>query len=279
MPFSVWAIMSMASATAVSGPPATPADVDARLQLLATAINQQQLGNADGKITSAEAGHLSITLHLAASGEIPLGSDAEAQPVASKMICAVPMFRRMVDRYGITFHIVFSAPNWPTPINAKVVASDCGNPASDAGHPSATAVIPPKPPYPAGLATQAASKPIAETTGVSTPPQNILVKVVANLSRSMKDPQSMRDLHLCPAERSAEGEWQVSFSLNAKNSYGAYAGQTYFMAFFDKDEIDHISSPDLGPEANGYLLSDTAKCALVANVKLQGLIRTHGWSQ
>jgi hypothetical protein len=128
--FPIGAMMLMASATSVSGLPATPADVDARLQILATAINQQQPGNADGKITSAEAGHLSITLHMVASGEIPLGSDAEAQPVASKAICAVPMFRRMLDRYGITFQIFYTAPNWSMPISARVVASDCANPPS-----------------------------------------------------------------------------------------------------------------------------------------------------
>lgn len=121
--------MFMAVAASANAVAATPDDVDARLQAFAAKINAQQPGNTDGKITSAVAGHLNITLNMVASRDRSPESDAQGQAEARQLVCGAPAMRNIVDRYGVTFHFVYSAPNWLTPIRATVTPSNCANPA------------------------------------------------------------------------------------------------------------------------------------------------------
>jgi hypothetical protein len=139
-PFSIGSAVFMAMALSASASAASPDDVDTRLQAMAAKINAQQPGDASGRITSAVAGAHSITLNFRMNGDKPLESDEQGQREVRHMVCGTPAFRAIVDRYGVTFHLVISASNWPMPLNANVKPADCNSSASTAASsaPSAT---------------------------------------------------------------------------------------------------------------------------------------------
>jgi hypothetical protein len=115
-------------------------------------------------------------------------------------------------------------------------------------------------------------------------PEKALPVILADLRRTMKDPYSMRDFRLCEASVAQafrypgraglwqRARWTVHFALNAKNSYGGYAGQTYFTATFEGGKLTGVSSPDLGPELNRKLLGITLDCPTVPDAELQRLL-------
>lgn len=160
-PFSIGSAMFLAVAVAVSASASAspPDDVDARLQAMAAKINAQQPGDAYGKITSAVAGAHSITLNFRVNGEKPLESDEQGQREVRQMVCGTPTFRAIVDRYGVTFNMVISVPNWPRPVSATVKPADCYNSAS-----TSASSAPPATPLarqgvnPAGMVNRAPSR-------------------------------------------------------------------------------------------------------------------------
>lgn len=163
-PFSIGSALFMAMALSASASAATPDDVDTRLQAMAAKINAQQPGNSYGRITSAVAGHQSITMNFQVNGDKPLESDEQGRAEVRQMVCGTQGFRAIGDRYGITFHMVFTVPNWPMPLNVTVTPTDCGHSASGSAPPT-----PPAAPLPSRTPATRLAAPMAGSSGPRSP--------------------------------------------------------------------------------------------------------------
>ena len=115
-------------------------------------------------------------------------------------------------------------------------------------------------------------------------PTNVLPAIMSELRRTMKDPYSIRDMAMCePAEAKAfkypgagerweRAHWTVTFVLNARNSYGGYAGLTYFLADYENGQLRTVGSPNLGPAFSGKLVSLARDCPKVPDAEVQRLL-------
>lgn len=98
----------------------------------------------------------------------------------------------------------------------------------------------------------------------------------------MKDPYSIRDLRICqpkivpgfrlPSGMEMKAKWTIDFSLNAKNSYGGYAGITPFTATFEEGKLSHVGSVDINPSINAKMLELSSGCPLVPAAKIKALL-------
>lgn len=165
-------------------------------------------------------------------------------------------------------------PNLPYRVAALAAALALASPASAKKRPVA-----PEPPMPAGY----------DDPGPK--PENALPAILADLRRTMKDPYSIRDFRMCEATPTrpfrypgVAGQWEpakwtIAFALNAKNSYGGYAGSTYFNATFKDGKLADLGSPNLGAELNGKLLESTKDCRPVADAEIQRLVANPAQTQ
>jgi hypothetical protein len=124
-------------------------------------------------------------------------------------------------------------------------------------------------------------------TGFDEPgpkPVEVLPAILTELRRTMRDPYSIRDFAICDpqvteafkypgaGQRWERAHWTVKFVLNAKNSYGGYAGLTYFSATYQNGQLQSVSSPNLGPELNAKLVDLARDCPRVPDAEIQRLL-------
>lgn len=98
----------------------------------------------------------------------------------------------------------------------------------------------------------------------------------------MKDPYSIRDLRVCqpkivpgvrlPNGMETKGSWTIDFSLNAKNSYGGYAGATPFSATFKDGKLTDVGSVDINPSINAKMLELSSGCPLIPATTIKTLL-------
>jgi hypothetical protein len=85
------------------------------------------------------------------------------------------------------------------------------------------------------------------------------------LFSSLKDPMSAVVLHTAgPAEFQASGAagnslfgWGTCYTVNAKNSYGAYVGNRWYLAVVRNDAIVHVYSPGSTSRGRDYTPAET----------------------
>ncbi len=133
-----------------------------------------------------------------------------------------------------------------------------------------SAGIPP-PPMPAGY-DQPGPKPI-----------NVLPAILADLRRTLTDPYSVRDVHICDPKATTpkynsygagswmRSQWMVDFSLNAKNRMGGYAGRTAFIASYTDGKLVSVSSIGFMRDVNAKMVDETAACPRVPDAEIQKL--------
>ena len=124
-------------------------------------------------------------------------------------------------------------------------------------------------------------------TGYDDPgpkPVNVLPAITADLRKTLTDPYSVRDFQLCephatkPVYNSyGEGvwlrsQWMISFSLNAKNRMGGYAGRTGFLASYTDGKLESVSSMSDYADTNEKVVGETVDCPRVQDAEIQKLL-------
>jgi hypothetical protein len=111
----------------------------------------------------------------------------------------------------------------------------------------------------------------------------LLRPLITKLKMSLRDPYSIRSLVLCSAdnvryENNRPVRWSVSFSLNAKNGFGAYAGITHYLATYDRGVVTGMVNFTPRPRSifevplEGPLAPKTATCSPVPEATVQELL-------
>lgn len=113
-----------------------------------------------------------------------------------------------------------------------------------------------------GLSGETASTP---AKALDPHPADWRAKVAASIKASWKDPASIRDAQVAaPVPESAPADiarivgqrWVVCVSLNAKNSFGGYAGRTmYHIPIKDGQILPAHPASEMGPTCGGAKLA------------------------
>lgn len=116
-------------------------------------------------------------------------------------------------------------------------------------------------------------------------PDALLPPIIAELRRTLKDPQSVRDFTLCPPVKvkMKDGRplrWSVLLSFNAKNSYGGYDGIKMFSAGFRQGRlISGVNSAQFNNNegfaglVNNAIARKMAQCPIVPDERIQQMMR------
>ncbi len=112
----------------------------------------------------------------------------------------------------------------------------------------------------------------------------LLPPILAELKRTLKDPHSITDFTLCLPHKAKlrDGHpvsWSVTFSLNARNSYGGYEGVHIYSALFHDG---HLSGPILSDQfdsnegfeglINGMIARKMATCPMIDDAHIQAIL-------
>jgi len=132
-----------------------------------------------------------------------------------------------------------------------------------------------------------ASSPIARTAAADVSaypelaPANLLPAILTELKQTLKDPSSVRDFVLCPADKVnfKDGKpvrWSVLLSFNAKNGFGGYEGAKMYAAVFRNGQLSGKIVATQFPNSDGFvgLVNDMvarkmANCPAVSDQALQ----------
>ena len=112
----------------------------------------------------------------------------------------------------------------------------------------------------------------------------LLPPILAELRRTLKDPHSITDFTLCLPHKARlrDGHpvsWSVTFSLNARNSYGGYEGVHIYSALFHDG---HLSGPIMSDQfdsnegfeglINGMISRQMATCPVIDDARIQAIL-------
>lgn len=134
------------------------------------------------------------------------------------------------------------------------------------------------------LATPAMAEDVDPVRYPELAPEALLPPIIAALRGSLVDAYSIRDLRVCPAGKvKLKGgkpvRWSVQLSLNAKNSFGGYAGTTTYAVIFRDGQVSGRVVPTAAPgtDAIASLINSTiarqiARCPIVPDVTVQQLL-------
>jgi hypothetical protein len=129
-----------------------------------------------------------------------------------------------------------------------------------------------------------AAPPVDVTAYPELAPDALLPPIIAELRRTLKDPQSVRDFTLCPVTKvgmknGRPVRWSVLLSFNAKNSYGGYEGIKMFAAVFRNGRLSGgIVSTQFGSNEglegliNNAVARKMANCPIVPDESIQQLM-------
>ena len=139
----------------------------------------------------------------------------------------------------------------------------------------------------AAIATQA-SLPAAAQTAVASDwpemaPDVMLPQILSSLKRTLKAPRSIRDFVFCPPAKVKMKDvkpvrWSILFSLNAKNSFGGYAGVQMYGAIFKNGRLSNVVSTQIENNTgldgliNNMVAAKMVSCPAIPDEKIQQLL-------